>query len=73
MQGPAAVPALQQSRAAQALADNLAVYRQAALDYARAHPGTRGAVQNARLAFPVWYPGADPLWRNYVENGTVVA
>ncbi|AOK49590.1 pilus assembly protein PilM [Burkholderia sp. MSMB617WGS] len=73
LQGPFAVAALQPSRTAQALADNLAVYRQAALDYARTHPGTRGAVPNAQLAFPAWYPGANPLWRNYVENGTVVA
>ncbi|MCS3392284.1 type IV pilus biogenesis protein PilM [Burkholderia thailandensis] len=73
LHGPSVVPALQPARTAQALADNLAVYRQAALDYARAHPGTRGAVPNARLAFPAWYPGANPLWRNYVENGTVVA
>ncbi|AGK51438.1 pilM family protein [Burkholderia thailandensis MSMB121] len=73
LQGPSAVPALQPSRAAQALADNLAVYRQAALDYARTHPGTRGAVPNAQLPFPTWYPGANPLWRNYVERGTVVA
>ncbi|MDN7673695.1 type IV pilus biogenesis protein PilM [Burkholderia oklahomensis] len=73
LQGPSAVPALQPSRTAQALADNLAVYRLAALDYARLHPGTRGAVPNAQLAFPSWYPGANPLWRNYIADGTVVA
>ncbi|CAB3770841.1 pilus assembly protein PilM [Burkholderia puraquae] len=70
---PSAIPALQPARTAQALAENLAIYRQATLDYARVHPGTRGAVPNTRLPFPTWYPGADPLWRNYVMDGTVVA
>ncbi|MBN3819071.1 type IV pilus biogenesis protein PilM [Paraburkholderia sp. Se-20369] len=73
LQGPSAVPALQPARTAQALAENLAIYRQATLDYARTHPGTRGAVPVAKLPFPTWYPGANPLWRNYVMDGTVVA
>ncbi|WGS47816.1 type IV pilus biogenesis protein PilM (plasmid) [Burkholderia sp. JSH-S8] len=72
LQGPSTVPALQPSRNAQALADNLAIYRQATLDYARMHPGTRGAVPNTQLAFPSWYPGANSLWRNYLAGGTVV-
>jgi type II secretory pathway pseudopilin PulG len=59
---------------AQALAENLAVYRQATLDYARQHPGTNRAVSNAQLApqFPAWYRNVNPLWRNYIANGTVV-
>ncbi|WP_126282663.1 type IV pilus biogenesis protein PilM [Burkholderia stagnalis] len=73
LQGPSAVPALQPERTAQALAENLAIYRQATLDYARVHPGTRGAVPNAQLVFPAWYPGANPLWHNFVMDGTVVA
>ncbi|PCE32382.1 type IV pilus biogenesis protein PilM [Burkholderia ubonensis] len=72
LQGQSAIPALQPPRIAQALADNLAIYRQAALDYARLHPGTRGAVSATQLTFPSWYPGANPLWRNYVAGGTVV-
>ncbi|KVN99356.1 pilus assembly protein PilM [Burkholderia ubonensis] len=67
-----AASALPPPQAAQALADNLAIYRQAALDYARLHPGTRGAVSNTQLKFPSWYPGANPLWRNYFAGGTVV-
>ncbi|WP_321873303.1 type IV pilus biogenesis protein PilM [Burkholderia ubonensis] len=67
-----AASALPQPQAAQALADNLAIYRQAALDYARLHPGTRGAVSNAQMKFPSWYPGANALWRNYIAGGTVV-
>ncbi|KVC89320.1 pilus assembly protein PilM [Burkholderia ubonensis] len=73
LQGPSAVPALQPSRNAQALAEDLAIYRQAALDYARTHPGTRGAVPNTKLPFPTWYPNANPPWRNYVADGNVVA
>ncbi|WDD92555.1 type IV pilus biogenesis protein PilM [Burkholderia sp. FERM BP-3421] len=59
---------------AQALAENLAVYRQATLDYARQHPGTNRAVSNAQLTplFPAWYRTANPLWRNYVADRTVV-
>ncbi|KVL92228.1 type IV pilus biogenesis protein PilM [Burkholderia stagnalis] len=72
LQGVSAVPALQPSGNAQMLADNLAIYRQAALDYARTHPGTRGAVPNVKLPFPTWYTGANPLWQNYVADGTVV-
>ncbi|KVQ02902.1 pilus assembly protein PilM [Burkholderia ubonensis] len=67
-----AASALPPPQAAQALADNLAIYRQAALDYARLHPGTRGAVSVKQLPFPSWYPGPNSLWRNYIAGGTVV-
>jgi hypothetical protein len=60
-------------RTAEALAQDLGVYRQAVLDYALVHPGTHGAVANAHLPFPAWYTTPNPLWRNYVWNGTVVA
>lgn len=73
LQGPSTVPALQPERTAQALAENLAIYRQATLDYARTHPGTRGAVSPTKLPLPAWYPGPNPLWRNFVRDGTVVA
>ncbi|WP_431824390.1 type IV pilus biogenesis protein PilM [Burkholderia sp. F1] len=67
-----AASALPPPQAAQALADNLAIYRLATLDYARLHPGTRGAVSNEQMKFPSWYPGANALWRNYIAGGTVV-
>lgn len=73
LQSLSAVPALQPERTAQALAENLAIYRQATLDYARMHPGTRGAVPSTKLPLPTWYPGPNPLWRNFVRDGTVVA
>ncbi|WP_323117808.1 type IV pilus biogenesis protein PilM [Burkholderia alba] len=66
--------ALPPPQAAQALAENLSVYRQATLDYARQNPGTHGPVTAAQLQpwFPAWYRSANPLWRNYVSDGTVV-
>jgi hypothetical protein len=66
--------ALPPPQVAQALAENLAVYRQAVLDYARLHPGTNRAVGNEQLRsmFPAWYGNVNPLWRNYISNGTVV-
>ena len=52
------------------LAWNMAVYRNAVLQYALAHPGFSGSAPDAALPFPAWYR-RNPLWANRVEGGSV--
>lgn len=55
----------------QALALNMAAYRQMVINYAMTHPAFDGAVQSNQLT-PVANYSPNAMWQNYVQNHTVV-
>jgi hypothetical protein len=59
------------SGSTQALALNMAAYRQSVIAYAQAHPAFQGAVQASQLTATAHYqPNA--IWQGYVANSMVV-
>jgi len=55
----------------QALALNMAAYRQTVIAYVQAHPAFNGAVQANQLT-PVANYKPNPMWQGYVQNNLVV-
>jgi hypothetical protein len=59
------------SQSTQALALNMAAYRQSVIAYVEAHPAFQGAVQANQLTGAAHYQ-PNPIWQGYVANGMVV-
>lgn len=55
----------------QALALNMAAYRQSVIAYVMAHPSFQGAVQDNQLT-PAANYAPNPIWQGYVQNNMVV-
>lgn len=55
----------------QALALNMAAYRESVIDYVQTHPGFQGTVQAGQLTSTAHYK-PNPIWQSYVANSMVV-